>query len=78
MAAEVAAFLEQVPAGEGIGAKLSRLLLDFLEAEVMPQATRASGLGLDPTPLFTVVADVMRLYACALEPPDLASGQLRS
>jgi hypothetical protein len=38
LAAEVAAFLGQVPAGEEIGAKLNRLLFGFLEAEVLPPA----------------------------------------
>lgn len=72
LAAETAAFLEQVPVGEGIGAKLSRLLLGFLEAEVVPQATRAADQGIDPTPLFALVREVLRLYADALEHPDLA------
>jgi hypothetical protein len=72
LAAEAAAFLEQVPVGEGIGAKLSRLLLGFLEAEVVPQATRAADQGIDPTPLFAVVREVLRLYADALEHPDVA------
>jgi len=38
LAAEVAAFLGQVPAGEEIGAKQNRLLFSFLEAEVLPPA----------------------------------------
>jgi hypothetical protein len=70
LAAETAAFLEQVSVGEGIGAKLSRVLLGFLEAEVVPQATRAADQGIDPTPLFAVVRGVLRLYADALEHPD--------
>jgi hypothetical protein len=69
----VAAFLEQVSVGQNIGTKLNRLLLSFLEAEVIPQATRAADQGIDPTPLFAVVKGVLRLYADALEPPDLAS-----
>ena len=72
LALEAAAFLERVPAGEGIGAKLSRLLLGFLQAEVVPQATRAADQGIDPAPLFAVTAGVLRLYADALEPPDAA------
>jgi hypothetical protein len=72
LAAEAAEFLEQVPVGEGIGAKLSRVLLGFLEAEVVPQATRAADQGIDPTPLFAVVRGVLRLYADALEHPDVA------
>jgi hypothetical protein len=71
LAAEAAAFLEQVSAGEGIGAKLSRLLLGFLEAEVLPQATRAADQGIDPTPLFDAVTGVLRLYADALERSDV-------
>ena len=38
LAAEVAAFLDQVPAGEKIGAKQNRLLSGFLEADVLPPA----------------------------------------
>lgn len=70
LATEVADFLTTVPVAEGAGAKLSRLLHGFLEAEVLPQATRAADLGLDPTPFLTVVSDVLRLYAEALERPD--------
>jgi hypothetical protein len=72
LAAEAAAYLEQVPVGEGTAAKLSRLLLGFLQVEVLPQATRAADQGIDPTPLFDVVAEVLRLYADALEPPETA------
>jgi hypothetical protein len=36
--AEVARFLAQVPVAEGIGGKLSRLLVGFLQTEVLPQA----------------------------------------
>ena len=43
--------LGQVPAGEEIGAKLNRLLLGFLEAEVLPQARRAAELGIDQAAL---------------------------
>jgi hypothetical protein len=70
LAAEVAEFLATVPVAEGVGAKLSRLLHGFLEAEVLPQAERAADLGLDPTPFLAVVSDVLRLYAEALERPD--------
>jgi hypothetical protein len=72
LAAEATAFLEQVPVAEGSAAKLSRLLLNFLETEVLPQATRAADQGIDPTPLFAVVSGVLRLYADALEHPDAA------
>jgi hypothetical protein len=67
---EVARFLDDVPVAEDVGHKLSRLLHAFLEREVLPQAERAADLGLDPTPLLTVVSDVLRLYAGALEHPD--------
>ena len=70
LAAEVATFLNQVPAGEEIGSKLNRLLFGFLEAEVLPPAVRAAELGIDPTPWLDVVAAVFRLYADALERPN--------
>ena len=41
LADEVARFLEQVPVAEGLAAKLNRLLLGFMEAEVL----RAAELG---------------------------------
>jgi hypothetical protein len=56
--AEVAAFLDQVPAGEEIGAKQNRLLSGFLEAEVLPPAKGAAELDIDPTPWFDVAAAV--------------------
>jgi hypothetical protein len=70
LADEVAEFLATVPVADGVGAKLSRLLNGFLEAQVLPQAERAADLGLDPTPFLAVVSDVLRLYAVALERPD--------
>jgi hypothetical protein len=70
LANEIAAYLDQVPAAEGIGAKLNRLLFGLLEAEVLPQAMRAAELGIDPTPLLDVVAAVLRRYADALQRPD--------
>jgi len=70
LADEVAAFLAQVPVAEGLGAKLSRLLFGFLEADVLPQARRAVELGIDPTPLLEVVTAVLQLYADALKRPD--------
>jgi hypothetical protein len=63
--------LEQVPVGELVGAKLSRLLHSFLEHEVLPRARRAAGQGIDPTPLYAITADVLRLYADALNSADL-------
>jgi hypothetical protein len=44
----------------------------FLETEVLPQANRAADQGIDPTPLFSVVAGVLRLYADALDHSELA------
>jgi hypothetical protein len=70
LAAEATTFLEQRPAGEGIGIKLSQLLLGFLQTEVLPQARRAADQGLDPTPLFAVVTDILRLYTDALQRPE--------
>jgi hypothetical protein len=70
VAAEIAAVLDQVPAAEGIGAKLNRLLFGFLETEILPQAMRAAELGIDPTPWLDVVAAVLRRYADALERLD--------
>jgi hypothetical protein len=67
LAAEAAMFLDQDAVVDGIGAKLNRLLFDFLEAEVLPQAMRAAELGIDPTPLLDVVATVLRMYADGLE-----------
>jgi hypothetical protein len=72
LAVEIAQFLDNVPAAEGIGVKLSRMLHSFLEREVLPQAEHAADLGVDPTPLLTVVSDVLRIYADALERPDAA------
>ena len=67
-------FLEQVPVGDGIGVKLSNVLLGFLQTEVLPEARRESDQDLDPTPLFALVTDVLRLYADALQRPDAAGG----
>jgi hypothetical protein len=72
LAAEAATFLEQLSVGEGIGIKLSQLLLGFLQTEVLPQARRAADQGIDPTPLFAVVTGVLRLYTDAIEHPDVA------
>jgi hypothetical protein len=74
LAATISEFLGQVPddqmqVGE-VGIKLTRLLLGFLEADVLPQAMRAAELGVDPTPIFAVVTGVLRIYAAALGRPD--------
>jgi hypothetical protein len=70
LAAEVSVFLEQVPVGEGIGVKLSNLLLGFLQTELLPEARRESDQGVDPTPLFALVSGVLRQYADAIERPE--------
>jgi hypothetical protein len=70
LAAKVTVFLEQVPVGEGIGIKLSHLLLGFLQTEVLPEARRESDHDVDPTPLFALVTNVLRHYADALERPE--------
>ena len=78
LAAEVAEsldeFLDHMSVAEGIGAKLNRQLLGFLKAEVLPQATRAAEIGVDPTPLFAMVIRVLRTYADALERPGSPNG----
>ena len=70
LAAEVTTFLEQVSVGEGIGIKLSNVLLGFLQTEVLPEARRESDHGVDPTPLFALVTNVLRQYADAIERPE--------
>ena len=70
LAAEAVTYLGQLPAGEGIGVKLSNMLAGFLQTEVLPQARRAADQGLDPTPLFAAVTDILRLYAEALQRPE--------
>jgi hypothetical protein len=72
VSAQAVEFLEQAPVGELVGAKLSRLLHGFLHSDVLPQARRAAGQGIDPTPLLAVTAEVLRLYADALHPHEVA------
>jgi GAF domain-containing protein len=67
---EVAAFLERKPGADGIGHKLSLLLLGFLTTEVVPLANRLAELGIDPTPLLAATSGILRLYADTLERPD--------
>ena len=71
MDSEIGAFLEREPGADGIGHKLSQLLLGFLATEVVPMANRLAELGIDPTPLFAVTSGVLRLYAETLERPEL-------
>ena len=68
LAIEVTDLLERAPVADALGAKLSRLLHGFLQADVLPQAERAAAMGIDPTPLLVVVSDVLQLYRDALEP----------
>jgi putative methionine-R-sulfoxide reductase with GAF domain len=67
----VAAFLERKPGADGVGRKLSLLLLGFLATEVVPLADRLAELGIDPTPLFATISGILRLYADTLEHPEL-------
>ena len=67
---QVAAFLDQTPGTDGIGHKLSQLLLGYLATEVVPLASRLADLGVDPTPLFATTSAILRLYADTLEHPD--------
>jgi len=61
---------DQMDVAQRAAIELNRLLLGFLEAEVLPQAMRAAELGIDATPIFAVVRGVLRIYADALERPD--------
>jgi hypothetical protein len=67
---DVAAVLERAPGADGMGRKLSQLLLGFLATEVVPLAKRLAELGIDPTPLFATASGILRLYANTLERPD--------
>jgi putative methionine-R-sulfoxide reductase with GAF domain len=67
---DVAAFLERAPGADGMGRKLSQLLLGFLATEVVPMAERLAELSIDPTPLFATASGILRLYADTLERPD--------
>jgi hypothetical protein len=74
LAAAITEFLgqftdDQMEVAGKAGIKLNRLLLGFLEAEVLPTAMLAAEFGVDPTPIFGVVAGVLRIYADALERP---------
>jgi GAF domain/ANTAR domain len=67
---DVAAFLEQEPGADGIGHRLSQLLLGFLATEVVPLANRLAELGIDPTPLLATTSGILRLYADTLARPN--------
>jgi hypothetical protein len=49
LAAEAGMFREQLPLAEGIAAKLSRLLLGFLQVEVLPQMPRPGSYAVIPS-----------------------------
>ena len=68
-------FLDHMSLAEGIGAKLNRQLLAFLKSEVLPQANQAAEMGVDPTPLFETVVQVLRTYADALERAPSPNGE---
>jgi hypothetical protein len=67
---DVVAVLERAPGADGMGRKLSQLLLGFLATEVVPLAERLAELGIDPTPLFATASGLLRLYADTLDHPD--------
>jgi hypothetical protein len=67
---DIAALLERTPGADGMGHKLSQLLLGYLATEVVPPAERLAELGIDPTPLFATASGILRLYADILERPD--------
>jgi hypothetical protein len=50
---------------------LNLVLLGFLTAEVLPLADRLGQLGIDPRPVLAATSGVLRLYADALEHPEL-------
>ena len=70
MDGDVVAVLERAPGADGVGRKLSQLLLGFLATEVVPLAERLAELGIDPTPLLATASGILRLYADTLERPD--------
>ena len=53
---DIAALLEWTPGADGMGHKLSQLLLGYLATEVVPLAERLAELGIDPTPLFATAS----------------------
>jgi putative methionine-R-sulfoxide reductase with GAF domain len=67
---DVAALLERTPGADGIGHRLSQLLLGFLATDVVPLAERLAELGIDPTPLLATTSGILRLYADTLDHPD--------
>jgi hypothetical protein len=78
LAAEVAAFLGQVPAGEEIGAKQNRLLFGFYEAEVLPPFMGAAEPDIDPTPWLDVAAAVFGCTPTRWNTPTMARTDHRS
>jgi len=70
LVAELGASLSTPWAGEWIGLKLSTLLVRFAEEEMVPVATRAAEMGIDPTPIRETVAGVLRAFADNLGPPQ--------
>jgi hypothetical protein len=65
--ANIGRYLANLPVAEGVAANLHRLLVGFLQREVLPLADRAAAMGVDPSPLLDVVAGLLRRFADALE-----------
>jgi hypothetical protein len=70
LVAELEASLSDPWTGEWIGLKLCTLLVRFVEEEMVPVATRAAEMGIDPTPIMEMVAGVLRAFADNLGPPS--------
>jgi len=70
LVADLEASLSNPWAGEWIGRKLCTLLVRFVEEEMVPVATRAAEMGIDPTPIMETVAGVLRAFADNLGPPQ--------
>ena len=69
LVAELEASLSTPWAGEWIGLKLCTLLVRFVEEEMVPVATRAAEMGIDPTPIMETIAGILRAFADNLGPP---------
>ena len=69
LVAELEAFLSTPQAEDWIGLKLGTLLVGFIEGDMVPAATRAAEMGIDPSPIMETVAGVLRVFADNLRPP---------
>jgi len=70
LVADLEASLSNPWAGEWIGLKLCTLLVRFVEEEMVPVATRAAEMGIDPSPIMETVAGILRAFADNLGPPQ--------